>query len=273
MAVKISVDDKKFQRALKNFYAGTQKDRAEILKAQGRLIAVNLAFQTAPFGSDKGAKLKGETSVRADVNRVYKGVPVTHRDIWNSGKGQSLPYIEDSRQAAAAFVRMMRSGDFISAEKLLEDLGLPRYRGTEVGMFDGGQAIRAARYGRRKKVSRNQFAEQVVKNQPALNRFSKMVMKRVGLAKAGWASPAKYLGGTRGIPSWVTRHTDGRALGSIDDQTSRRSRPYIKMTNHVPYVSNCLSPAQIGRALDIQRQKMIRAINIAASKRAKASGL
>lgn len=273
MAVKFSVDDRKFQRALRNFYSGTQKDRSDILKAQGRLIAVNLAFQTAPFGTDKGAKLKGEISVRADVNRVYKGVPVTHREIWNSGKGADLNFIQGSRQAAAAFVRMMRAGKFAEAEKLLDDLNLDRYRGTSVGPFDSGAAIKKARYGNRRKVSRNQFAELVVKNQPALNRYAKQVMARVGLAKAGWASPAKYLGGTRGIPSWVTRHTDGRALGSIDDQSQRSARPFIRITNHVPYVSKCISPTQIQRALDNQRQKMIRAINIAAAKRAKANGL
>lgn len=273
MAVRFSVDDRKFQRALRNFYSGTRKDRSDILRAQGRLIAVNLAFQTAPFGTDKGAKLRGETSVRADVNRVYKGVPVTHRNIWDSGKGSDLKHVEGSRQAAAAFVRMMRSGKFDAAEKLLEDLNLERYRGTSVGSFDSGAAIKKARYGARRKVSRNQFAELVVKNQPALNRYAKQVMARVGMAKGGWASPAKYLGGTRGIPSWVTRHTSGRALGSIDDQSQRASRPFIRITNHVPYVSKCISPTQIQRALDNQRQKMIRAINIAAAKRAKANRL
>lgn len=273
MPVTFTVNDKKFQRALRNFYAGSQKDRAEILRAQARLIAVNLAHQTAPFGTDKGAKLKGETSIKADVNRVYKSAAVTHRNIWNSGKGANLKHVEDSRQAAAAFIRMIRTGKTAEAEKLLEDLNLERYRGTSVGSFDSGLAIKKARHGARRKVSQNQFVNLVVQNQQALSRYTKQVVARVGMAKAGWATPAKYLGGTRGIPAWVTRHSEGRALGSIKDQSQKDTRPFIQITNHVPYVSKCISPAQIQRALDNQRQKMIRAINIAAAKRAKASGL
>lgn len=273
MAVKISVDDKKFQRALKRFYAASEKDRAGILRAQARLIAVNLAFQTAPFGKDKAAKLKGELSAQADINRVYKGPALAHRNIWNSGQGQDLQHIEDSRQAAAAFIRLVRDGQTAQAEKLLQDLRIDKHKDAKVGRFDGGAAVKAARHGPRRKVSRNQFVQLVPTDYNSLKKFAKKVQDRVGLAKAGWASAAKWLGGMRDIPAWVQRHTDGRVLSNLDDQSGRSSQPFIKITNMVPYVSRCISPGQIRRALDIQRQKMIRAINIATSKAAKANGL
>jgi len=273
MALKISVDDRKFQRALKRFYAASEKDRAAILKAQGRLICVNLAFQTAPFGKDKAAKLRGEGSAQADINRVYKGPAIVHRNIWNSGQGKDLQNIEDSRQAAAAFVRLVRDGKTAEAEKLLQDLRIDKHKEAKVAKFDAGVAVKAARHGPRKKVSRNQFVQLVPTDYNSLKKFAKKVQQRVGLAKAGWASAAKWLGGMRDIPAWVQRHTDGRALSSLDDQSQRGTRPYIKITNMVPYVSRCISSGQILRALDIQRQKMIKAINIATSKAAKANGL
>jgi hypothetical protein len=273
MSIKFRLNDAKFQRALKKFYAASEKDRAEIMKAQARLVAVNLAFQTAPFGKDKAAKLRGEGSAQADINRVYKGPAIVHRNIWNSGQGKDLQNIEDSRQAAAAFVRLVRDGKTAEAEKLLQDLRIDKHKEAKVAKFDAGVAVKAARHGTRKKVSRNQFVQLVPTDFNSLKKFARQVQQRVGLAKAGWASAAKWLGGMRDIPAWVQRHVNARALSSLDDQSSRPYQPFIKITNMVPYVSRCISPDQIQRALDIQKQKMIRAINIASSKAAKASGL
>ena len=51
MIEKITVDDRELQKALLRFYK--TKTPAQVLRAQARLMAVNLAFQTQPFGGSK----------------------------------------------------------------------------------------------------------------------------------------------------------------------------------------------------------------------------
>lgn len=93
------------------------------------------------------------------------------------------------------------------------------------------------------------------------------IIKRVGTAKAGWASCAQQLGGWRGIPGWVTRHAGKAVLGNVYDATGGQgSQQFVRMTNRVPWIDKCLNAGQIRRALDIQRGKMVNAIRIALSK-------
>lgn len=62
--------------------------------------------------------------------------------------------------------------------------------------------------------------------------------KKAGLAKGGWATCARLLGGTRGIPGWVSRHK--KAQGSIIDQTKGKD-PSVTLVNGVPYSREILA--------------------------------
>ena len=272
--VQLTVNNKAFLKALDNFYRGTEKDRSDALLRYGRLACVSLAMQTQPFGTDKGVRDKAQENIKREIGRVYVPVPAMHDRIQRTGKTFSdVPNVRTAAQAGAAFIRMIRRGDKPGAEKLLQDLKIERHFTTRVGSMDSGAEHRGARHGSRRKVPRNTFTKLAVTNFNKLTSYARKVVQRVGTAKAGWSACANQLGGTRGIPSWVNKQAQGKGLGVVDNQSRRGSRPFVLMTNRVPWIDKCLSPRQVQRALDIQRQKMVLAINRQMSTRARASNL
>ena len=145
---------------------------------------------------------------------------------------------------------------------------------TRVGEFDQGRAHENARFGTRKSVPKNQFVGQIVTKDNKLTKYFKEKRGNVGIAKSGWAVCAGLLGGFRGIPKWVYRHTGG---GRVVDQSKVRpgvfSKPYISMTNTIPWISAVISKGTIQRSIDIQVLKMIKRLSIIASYESKKAGL
>jgi hypothetical protein len=119
----------------------------------------------------------------------------------------------------------------------------------------------------RPRIAKRQKAMLVTSDQNELRSYIKQVQSKVGIAKAGWASCAQQLGGVAGrmtaavgqqqaVPAWVKRHIGGRASGTVIDQSDKILNASVRMINHVPWVSKCLTDSEAQRALDIQREKM-----------------
>jgi len=265
--IKVSVDDRAFSESLRRYALATRISFAEAILRQARLVAVNLAHQTQPFGSGAEARKQGEGAVTTDIGRVYDDVPQVAGRVKSSGGSFDLPRVKSAPQAEAAFVRLVRTGQYDKARELLNELRIDPYFTTDVGRFDGGSEHQRARHGARRKVPRNTFTKLAVINPQAARSYVKQISQRVGTAKAGWASCAQQLGGWRGIPGWVTRHARGQSLGNVYDATGGNgSSQYVRITNNVPWIDKCLNAGQIQRALDIQRGKMTNAIRIALSR-------
>lgn len=268
----MQIDDREFKAALLRFYASQKKSWPEVIKSQARLISVNLAYQTAPFSDAKTARDRSQKTIGVEIGRVYKEAGTIAFDIKNSGQAISdVSRVKSSGQAAAAFVRLVRSAKYDKARELLNALNIDPYNQTQVGKFDGGSHHQNARYGARRKVSRNQFPRLGVSNFNVIRSYIKKIKERVGTAKAGWAACAKELGGLRGIPAWVHQHTARRRLGGVEDFTAGKN-PHVIMTNSVPWIDKCLNQGQMQKAIDIQKQKMISAIGHSISRGARAMG-
>jgi hypothetical protein len=125
----------------------------------------------------------------------------------------------------------------------------------------------------------------ITEEKAKLKAYVKEVQKKVGIAKGGWAACAMQLGGTQGrmetnvpgvqqqaVPAWVKRHAGKRAAGTVIDQADNFITGRINMINHVPWVSNCLSDQQAQQAIDIQAEKMRRALDYAYQADLKAVG-
>lgn len=272
MSKFMQIDDREFKAALLRFYASQKKTWPEVIKSQARLISVNLAYQTAPFGDAKSARDNAQKAIGVEIGRVYKAVSTIAKDIKDAGKTfAELPRIKNTDQASAAFVRLVRNGNYDRAQQLLNSLMIDPYGSTMVGQMDDGKEHQLVRHGSRKKVSKNQFPRLGVDFFKAVPAYVKKIQQRVGTAKAGWAACAKALGGFRGIPAWVHKHTSERLLGGSQDFTSQKN-PHVIITNSVPWIDKCLSQGQIQKAIDIQRQKMIAAVGYAMQRDAKAMG-
>jgi hypothetical protein len=268
----MQIDDREFKAALLRFYASQKKSWPEVIKSQARLIAVNFAHQTAPFGMAKATRDQAQKTIGVEIGRVYKEAGTVAYDLKNSSKSiAEVPRVKSASQAAAAFVRLVRNAKHDKARQLLNDLMIDPYQATQVGKFDQGGEHQKARYGARRKVPKNQFPRMAVTNFNVIRSYMRKVKDRVGTAKAGWAACAKELGGWRGIPAWVHQQTSKRRLGGVDDATAGKN-PHVIMTNSVPWIDKCLNQGQMQRAIDIQKQKMISAIGHSMSRSARAMG-
>lgn len=289
MSTFMQIDDREFKAALLRFYASQKKSWPEVIKSQARLICVNLAFQTAPYGKDKSVRDKSQRTVKGEIGRVYKEVGTIAFDVKNSGKtfstsdwkqrgiGRATGEITTSSkaatsaQAAAAFVRLMRAGQYDKASELLKSLNLHPFQYARVGRFDGGLEHKKARFGGRQKVPKNQLPRLGATNFNNIRSYINKIKERVGIAKGGWAACAARLGGFRDIPAWVYNQAKQRSLGGVEDFTAGKN-PHVIMTNSVPWIDKCLSQGQMQKAIDIQKQKMIDAIGQSMTRSARAMG-
>lgn len=259
--VKFQIDDREFKAALLRYYASQRKTWPQIIRQQARLVAVNLSYQTQPFGDSEGRNA-GEKAVKRDLNYIFK--PLNER---------SLAFFQEVLGGRQVRLNLRRKDGTVWITDMDEYM-------TRGAMKTFHQSMRTPSRGNVKNASskrqtmdigRHQNRPRGIVSQSDFQAYINKTIKKVGMAKAGWAACAKILGGTRGISQWVTRHAGKRSAGSVMDSTAQPN-PYVVMTNHVPWIDKCLNAGQIQRALDIQKEKMIRATDIALQKQAQAMG-
>ena len=284
MSATITVNPIKLQRALKAFIGNTKLQASKEMRIQARSLCVSLAQSTQPFGLDSRAKAVGEKAVTRDIDRVYKAGPTAVREIASLPLARGKTKTQNAKQAAAALGALMQGKSFgkgkkgakaqSKAQELINRINFKPYVHTTIGEFDGGKEHARARFGRNQRVPKNQFVRQIVTKENALAKYFKEKKGNVGIAKSGWAVCAGILGGFRGIPKWVYRHTGG---GRVVDNSAVRaglfSKPFISMTNTIPWIGNVISKSTIQRSIDIQVIKMIRRLAIIANYERKKAGL
>jgi hypothetical protein len=282
MSASLTVDASKLQKALKAFIGNTKAEASKEMRIQARMLCVSLANSTQPFGKDASAKATGEKAVTRDIDRVYKSGPTAVKDIASLPLPRGKTATQNAKQAAAALAGLLqgrttgkRGAKIVSAaQDLLDRINYKPYVNTRIGVFDQGQAHNKARFGRRKSVPKNQFVSQVVTKDSQLTKYFKEKRGNVGIAKSGWAVCAGLLGGFKGIPKWVYRHTGG---GRVNDQSGKGlgivSKPFIQMTNTIPWINAVISTATIQKSIDIQITKMIKRLGYITAAESKKAGL
>jgi len=284
MSASLTVDPSKLSRALQAFVGNTKLQASKEMRIQARNLCVSLANSTQPFGKDGKAKAIGEKAVTRDIDRVYKSGPTAVREIARLPLPRGKTATQNAKQAAAALGALLLNKRFgkgkkaaqthAAARELLGRINYKPYIYTEIGDFDRGAEHASARFGRRKSVPKNQFVRRVVTKESDLEKFFKEKRGNVGIAKSGWAVCAGLLGGFRGIPKWVYRHTGG---GRVIDRSSMASgifsKPFISMTNTIPWINSVISPSTVKRSIDIQVIKMIKRLSIIANYERKKAGL
>ncbi len=282
MSASLTVDASKLQKALKAFIGNTKAEASKEMRIQARMLCVSLANSTQPFGKDASAKATGEKAVTRDIDRVYKSGTTAVRDIASLPLPRGKTATQNAKQAAAALAGLLqgrttgkRGAKIVSAaQDLLDRINYKPYVNTRIGVFDQGQAHNKARFGLRKSVPKNQFVSQVVTKDSQLTKYFKEKRGNVGIAKSGWAVCAGLLGGFKGIPKWVYRHTGG---GRVNDQSGKGlgivSKPFIQMTNTIPWINAVISTATIQKSIDIQITKMIKRLGYITAAESKKAGL
>ena len=236
--VTYSVDMFRFNDALKKFWAYSTKSIGEITRAQARLFAVELANRTQPFGLDESAQNTGKMAVRRDVLSVF----INGAAIQSDERHGLKKWLTDAIAAG-------KIDDARTAMRRLTGR-TPEVSQDVVPSFHQSQRNGRGRIGSKPR-------QMLVLNGDSLQGYLASREKLVGFAKSGWAQAARDLGGTRGIPAWVTRN---RGPGGAEDHTDSGSNPNVVLRNDVSYVSDVLPEAEIERAAQVQAAKMEKSI-------------
>jgi hypothetical protein len=256
---------RKFSDSLYRLADETNRDFGDVVRQNARLVAVNFAFQTQPFGDGDKARQQGIEAVRRDISNVYRTPEIIFTQIQKQMKnGKGGPAQAD--RAARAFYGAVMKGNSAIAQQILRSLNIFD-SGAAIGKFDKGAAHQQRRNRRGRVGSRR--ASLIVTNPKQLAAYVRKIENRVGFGKSGWAAAARDLGSTRGIPGWVTRK---RGPGGARDQTRSTNNPHVVIHNDVTYIDQILTASQMAEALRIQREKMVKMIEIVIEKNARKHG-
>lgn len=261
---------------LRHFERIMKRDSQETLFQFARVACVNLAHNTQPYGKDKGAKALGERAIASDIGKVFytpepyggfvEALTEAAQDSYRAKERKSRRGF-NSDEATLKFYNRVNgyaaAGNFKALRKLANDFN---WKGV---LEDIDPVIhQEARRGPRMRIKERAFQSHLVlKPKRRLDRYIASIQKKVGFTKAGWSKcatevPVKMASvRTRGIPQWVTRHTN-RALGRTEVQYApTRIDTKVIMTNLTPWASQCITPRQVKSALDIAKRKFVEYMN------------
>ena len=241
------------------------KDYATILEttipdavhSNARLLCVEFARRTQPFGATEQAKNNGEAAIKRDLlggkKRAGIFAPVS-------------PAIEEgfrfSKSSDNVRLFAKKNGEVYGTEKRLfrPDASASTLRSFHKQYFVKGKMSSAG--SRDRKIGRWIFLDRMFVDPSTLSDYVASVQKRVGIAKSGWASCAKQLRSvvsgsmTRGIPRWVTRHLGDYNLGNVEDRTKNKNSPTVVLTNTCKYADAVLPMSEAIQGMNIVSSKM-----------------
>jgi len=213
MSVSVKMDAKelaKLNRAFKDLAKISDKPVEDLLRSEGRLLAVALANRASRKGDTKETGLRHEAKVEQRIRGVYSP-PLIWVKIVSKTAGI---------RAGNEFDRMLRGRQTSEAESFLAKIGLATYKGRRVRviMFDRGTRHRNAIEN---KIKKSEYY--VVCDYKKVEAYIRKSKKRVGNLKSGWARAAEMLRGakgkgTRGIPNWAMgkgRLHDNKGVGRV----------------------------------------------------------
>jgi len=223
--IKVSVDDTQFRRNLERYSRETKKEIGEVLRQQARLLCVKLANLTLPIGLNAETNAKARKKVESDVRYMAQDLEYLMQRI-------NLEASEWGQNLKAA----LESGNRAALEGILKDT---QWEGMQIETRVNKAMHQAARGAKGRVKSGLLYSEkQLITGRGAVSRYVNQVVRKVGIAKGGWAGAAAGLGGTRGIPGWVTRH---KKRGSSQDMSKQGNNPYVLLANNVRYINDAIS--------------------------------
>jgi len=216
--------------------AVTGQTLAAVLRSEGRLLAVELAMVTQPYGFDNKALQQGEAALARDYRKIYITDDNGLALVMSCGARA-----KDRPAAQIRFDNYAKAGNGGALDKVMQDMHLK---------IDYARTAKPSYHDRRWKNGRlHKGANLAVLNPKSVGNLIKREQRKVGFAKSGWAACARELGGTRGIPQWVTR---GKCPGRVIVDYKGPENITVTLINEGNFTSRVLS--QGGKALAISNR-------------------
>jgi hypothetical protein len=262
----------KFEQIMKDYAEIREVTIPDAVSVSARLLCVELARRTQPFGDDNKARETGEKAITGDLigRKRRVGIFGAIGPAMTEAGGYSWYKTGDN-------VRLFvgKDGFAYGTEKTMfrPDASTSEMRAFHKKNFVNGKASSAGSYTRN--IGRWKFLDKMFVSKETLDDYIKSTIKKVGIAKAGWANCALQLKKinkgklTADIPPWVIRHTADFKNGKTEDLTSDPKNPRVIMTNATPWASSVITESEKHTAIGFVTSKMKKQIEYALKKRQK----
>jgi len=260
---KIKLENLKFEQIMKDYATIRETTIPDAVHMNARLLCVEFARRTQPFGDKSGGEKISEKAISKDI---YGG-----RRSSGKGKGRyglfapiSDFMAANAEEYSSGNIRLFvkKDGTVYGTDRahFLPGAGVSDIASIHRANFVNGRMSAAG--GDTRDIGRWKFINKYYVPKSELAAFVATRFARVGLAKSGWATCAnklkKVVSGsmTRGIPGWVTRHLGDYGLGEVRDNTSNTSAPTVFLTNTCKYADKVLRETEKLQGLSIVAGKM-----------------
>ena len=269
---KFKFESVKFEQIMKDYAEIRAVTIPDAVSVSARLLCVELARRTQPFGDDNKARETGEKAITGDLigRKRRVGIFGAIGPAMTEEGGYSWYKTGDN-------VRLFvgKDGFAYGTEKTMfrPDASASEMRAFHKKNFVNGKASSAGSYTRN--IGRWKFLDKMFVSKETLDDYIKSTIKKVGIAKAGWANCALQLKKvnkgklTADIPPWVIRHTADFKNGKTEDLTSDPQNPRVIMTNTTPWASSVITESEKHTAIGFVTSKMKKQIEYALKKRQK----
>ena len=269
---KFKFENVKFEQIMKDYAEIREVTIPDAVSVSARLLCVELARRTQPFGDDNKARETGEKAITGDLigRKRRVGIFGAIGPAMTEEGGYSWYKTGDN-------VRLFvgKDGFAYGTEKTMfrPDASGSEMRAFHKKNFVNGKASSAGSYTRN--IGRWKFLDKMFVSKETLDDYIKSTIKKVGIAKAGWANCALQLKKvnkgklTADIPPWVIRHTADFKNGKTEDLTSDPKNPRVIMTNTTPWASSVMTESEKHTAIGFVTSKMKKQIEYALKKRQK----
>jgi hypothetical protein len=269
---KFKFESVKFEQIMKDYAEIREVTIPDAVSLNARLLCVELARRTQPFGDNNKARETGEKAITGDLigRKRRVGIFGAIGAAMSEEGGYSWYKTGDN-------VRLFvgKDGFAYGTEKMMfrPDASTSEMRAFHKKNFVNGKMSSAG--SKTRNIGRWKFLDKMFVSKETLDEYIQKAIKKVGIAKAGWANCALQLKKvnkgklTQGIPPWVMRHTADFKNGNTQDLTSDIKNPRVVMTNTTPWASNVIPENEQANAIAVVVVKMRNQMNQILKKRQK----
>ena len=269
---KFKFESVKFEQIMKDYAEIREVTIPDAVSLNARLLCVELARRTQPFGDNNKARETGEKAITGDLigRKRRVGIFGAIGAAMSEEGGYSWYKTGDN-------VRLFvgKDGFAYGTEKMMfrPDASTSEMRAFHKKNFVNGKMSSAG--SKTRNIGRWKFLDKMFVSKETLDEYIQKTIKKVGIAKAGWANCALQLKKvnkgklTQGIPPWVMRHTADFKNGNTQDLTSDIKNPRVVMTNTTPWANNVIPENEQANATAVVVVKMRNQMNQILKKRQK----
>ena len=218
--IRMSLDQATFDLAIRKMADISGRTLREECIRQAGLFTRDAMLFTPPFGNqpiEEGGnkqKLAGHGSVKSDIKTAFSALA-------------DLKIIRDSREFGLELKRLLRKGDFTTAEVLLRREGI-RTTGVIQRADKAHHEKKRDRYGKVQSVNPWRVVQK-----PSIGALLKEKLKWVGFAKSGWLYALHKTGRTVPGFGWIAKKAAGLGVYREGGSTEK---PRVEIGNAVPYI-------------------------------------